>query len=103
MITTCTYNTSGRTNITLGGFAISDEMCVNYIHYYPNTRLEVCKSAISDDALRTYFRYMREWENQKTDFDYEISTSYHNIEWTKVRIAALHDLYQATPLGNWTY
>lgn len=30
-----------KENITLGGFAISDEMCVNYIHYYPNTRLEV--------------------------------------------------------------
>lgn len=30
-----------RENITLGGFAISDEMCVNYIHYYPNARLEV--------------------------------------------------------------
>ncbi|XP_008559438.1 dopamine beta-hydroxylase isoform X2 [Microplitis demolitor] len=99
LITTCTYNTMERSNVTLGGFAISDEMCVNYIHYYPNARLEVCKSAISDDALRTYFRYMREWENQKTDFDAAVSSSYQNIEWTKVRIAALHDLYQAAPLG----
>ncbi|XP_057321265.1 tyramine beta-hydroxylase [Microplitis mediator] len=99
LITTCTYNTMERTNVTLGGFAISDEMCVNYIHYYPNARLEVCKSAISDDALRTYFRYMREWENQQTDFDAAVSSSYQNIEWTKVRVAALHDLYQAAPLG----
>ncbi|XP_011307313.1 tyramine beta-hydroxylase [Fopius arisanus] len=99
LITTCTYNTMDRQNVTLGGFAISDEMCVNYIHYYPNARLEVCKSAISDDALRTYFRYMREWENQKTDFDDAISRSYGNIEWTKIRVAALHDLYQAAPLG----
>ncbi|CAD6205683.1 GSCOCG00009965001-RA-CDS [Cotesia congregata] len=99
LITTCTYNTMERNNVTLGGFAISDEMCVNYIHYYPNTRLEVCKSAISDDALRTYFRYMREWENQDTDFDTAVSISYQNIEWTKLRVAALHDLYQAAPLG----
>lgn len=41
LITTCTYNTVNRDNVTLGGFAISDEMCVNYIHYYPNARLEV--------------------------------------------------------------
>ncbi|XP_033208226.1 tyramine beta-hydroxylase isoform X2 [Belonocnema kinseyi] len=99
LITTCTYNTLKRTNITLGGYAISDEMCVNYIHYYPNTRLEVCKSAISDDALRTYFRYMREWENQGTSNEKGISENYKSIEWTKVRISALHDLYEAAPLG----
>lgn len=88
-----------RKNVTLGGFAISDEMCVNYIHYYPNARLEVCKSAISDDALRTYFRYMREWESQPTSVDEGISSNYKSIEWTKVRVQALHDLYEAAPLG----
>ncbi|KOX68655.1 Tyramine beta-hydroxylase [Melipona quadrifasciata] len=99
LITSCTYNTMDRKNVTLGGFAISDEMCVNYIHYYPNARLEVCKSAISNDALRTYFRYMREWENQLTIADNGISANYKNIEWTKVRVQALHDLYEAAPLG----
>ncbi|XP_020290292.1 tyramine beta-hydroxylase isoform X2 [Pseudomyrmex gracilis] len=99
LITTCTYNTMKRHNVTLGGFAISDEMCVNYIHYYPNARLEVCKSAISDDALRTYFRYMREWENQGTNSEKSISANYKSIEWTKVRVEALHDLYEAAPLG----
>lgn len=43
---------------------------------------------------------MREWENQKTDFDDAISRSYGNIEWTKIRAAALHDLYHAAPLGK---
>ncbi|XP_017887322.1 tyramine beta-hydroxylase [Ceratina calcarata] len=99
LITTCTYNTVNRENVTLGGFAISDEMCVNYIHYYPNARLEVCKSAISDDALRTYFRYIREWENQPTNDEQGISSNYKSIEWTKVRVQALHDLYEAAPLG----
>ncbi|KAL6436582.1 hypothetical protein ACFW04_004803 [Cataglyphis niger] len=99
LITTCTYNTMKRDNVTLGGFAISDEMCVNYIHYYPNALLEVCKSAISDDALRTYFRYMREWENQDTSMNKGISANYKSIEWTKVRVEALHDLYEAAPLG----
>lgn len=60
LITTCDYCTSDRENITLGGFAITEEMCVNYIHYFPATPLEVCKSAISDQALRTYFQYMHE-------------------------------------------
>lgn len=96
-------------------------MCVNYVHYYPSTKLEVtrsaiikkisgedeiniipqvCKSAISDDALRTYFRYLREWESQGTSADKGISDNYKSIEWTKVRVAALHDLYEVAPLGK---
>ncbi|XP_017302524.1 tyramine beta-hydroxylase-like [Diaphorina citri] len=60
LITTCVYNTQSRANITLGGFAITDEMCVNYIHYYPLVDLEVCKSSVSSDNLRTFFNYMHE-------------------------------------------
>ncbi|VEN59541.1 unnamed protein product [Callosobruchus maculatus] len=41
LITRCDYNTEDRQNITLGGFSISDEMCVNYIHYFPHTELEM--------------------------------------------------------------
>lgn len=44
-----------RVNVTLGGFATTDEMCVDYIYYYPKVDLEVCKSSISDDALASYF------------------------------------------------
>ncbi|XP_014216871.1 tyramine beta-hydroxylase [Copidosoma floridanum] len=99
LITTCTYRTTDRQNVTTGGFAISEEMCVNYVHYYPNTRLEVCKSSVSDDALATYFRYLREWENQRTSADKGISDNYRSIEWTKVRVAALNDIYKDAPLG----
>lgn len=60
----------------------------------------MCKSAISDDALRTYFRYMREWESQKTSTEKGISMNYKSIEWTKIRVEALHDLYEAAPLGS---
>lgn len=62
--------------------------------------LQVCKSAISDDALRTYFRYMKEWESQRTNGEKGISDNYKSIEWTKVRVAALHDLYEVAPLGR---
>lgn len=59
LITTCYYDTRGYTNITLGGFSISDEMCVNYIQYYPATKLEVCKSSVSEKTLANYFYYMK--------------------------------------------
>lgn len=59
LVTTCYYNTVGKDNCTLGGFSISDEMCVNYIHYYPATKLEVCKSSVSEETLENYFVYMK--------------------------------------------
>ncbi|KAF4520141.1 hypothetical protein B566_EDAN008959 [Ephemera danica] len=60
LVTSCYYDTISRDNVTLGGFSISDEMCVNYVHYYPKSRLEVCKSAVSEHGLATYFRFLNE-------------------------------------------
>ncbi|KAF0308702.1 Dopamine beta-hydroxylase [Amphibalanus amphitrite] len=45
LITTCRYQTLERPNITLGGFSITDEMCVNYIHYFPKVNLELYATA----------------------------------------------------------
>ncbi|XP_022085295.1 dopamine beta-hydroxylase-like isoform X1 [Acanthaster planci] len=56
LITTCRYDTSARQNVTLGGFGIQDEMCVNYMHYYPSINLEVCKSTIASTALAAFFK-----------------------------------------------
>lgn len=58
MITTCTYKTIDRENITLGGHGIKDEMCVNYMYCYPKIDLEVCKSNINTERLQDYFQFM---------------------------------------------
>ncbi|XP_074654945.1 dopamine beta-hydroxylase-like isoform X2 [Tubulanus polymorphus] len=62
--TSCTYKTTHKEQITLGGFSISDEMCVNYVHYYPKTSLEVCKSSVDTNVLNGFFKFMRQ-ENKK--------------------------------------
>lgn len=56
LVNKCIYDTSDKTNMTFGGIAISDEMCLNYIYYYPAVELEVCKSSISDHDLNRYFQ-----------------------------------------------
>ena len=43
-----------------GGYAISDEMCVNYIHYYPRAELEVCKSSVTTQSLYGLFNFLHE-------------------------------------------
>uniref|UniRef100_A0A1I7U4N9 DOMON domain-containing protein n=1 Tax=Caenorhabditis tropicalis TaxID=1561998 RepID=A0A1I7U4N9_9PELO len=35
LVTTCVYDTRKRSKVTFGGYGIVDEMCVNYIYYYP--------------------------------------------------------------------
>ena len=59
LIMSCEYSTMEQDKVTVGGFAITDEMCVNYVHYFPQTDLEVCKSSIDTAALINYFSFMK--------------------------------------------
>lgn len=100
LITTCYYDTRGYTNTTLGGFSISDEMCVNYIQYYPATQLEVCKSSVSEKTLEDYFFYMKRREHQHgVSVKGARSENYRSIEWTKSHIDELYGMYVQEPLS----
>lgn len=57
---TCIYNTENHTDMTFGGYGIRDEMCVNYMHYYPKSDLELCKTSVRDDDLAGFFQIMKE-------------------------------------------
>ena len=99
LINVCRYDTSSRSNITLGGFSISEEMCVNYIHYFPNSNLEVCKSSIDTQRLQAYFSYMKEYEGQRTDPNKTVADNYNSIKWNLNRSRFLHKLYENSPLS----
>ncbi|OQV12655.1 Dopamine beta-hydroxylase [Hypsibius exemplaris] len=99
LLTTCEFRTLDRKNATLGGYAISDEMCVNYIHYYPRTNLEVCKSSIDTDSLMTYFEAMHTTDLDETAPDKSVIDNYHSIRWTPITAAILRSLYQESPLS----
>ncbi|XP_043230467.1 dopamine beta-hydroxylase-like isoform X1 [Amphibalanus amphitrite] len=111
LITTCRYQTLERPNVTLGGFSITDEMCVNYIHYFPKVNLEVCKSSVDSDTLRNYFRFMNRWEGQPTENEQNKSDEspeehipdwgdkYKSIRWNKIRSLGLQQLYATAPLS----
>lgn len=74
-------------------------MCVNYIHYYPHVPLEVCKSSVSDQALGTFFNYMKEWEGQSSVADRPISENYGAISWNRMRVQLLDEVYHEAPLS----
>ncbi|RDD36647.1 DBH-like monooxygenase protein 1-like protein [Trichoplax sp. H2] len=52
---TCTYQTKSRPNVTVGGQATTDEMCLNYLFYYPRAPLAACFSYTGYDTLTPYF------------------------------------------------
>ncbi|XP_046966055.1 tyramine beta-hydroxylase [Vanessa cardui] len=98
--TTCVYNTKDKEEATIGGHAITDEMCVNYMHYYPATELEVCKSAVSNKALEDYFKFEKRWDNMSISFEAAPRANYLSIKpWTPLRAKALHMLYTESPIS----
>ncbi|XP_050695852.1 dopamine beta-hydroxylase-like [Eriocheir sinensis] len=99
LIMSCEYSTSEREKVTVGGFAISDEMCVNYVHYYPKTDLEVCKSSVDSATLVNYFGFMKRWELQNTSQEATWRENYEAIKWTPLRSGMLADLYLNSPVS----
>lgn len=99
LVTTCYYDTQGYKNATLGGFSIQDEMCVNYIHYYPATDLELCKSSVSEGTLNEYFDFMRSSERQRVTPGGARSENYKAIRWTDTRVMELFAVYTQEPLS----
>nr|CAG4641544.1 EOG090X0318 [Eurycercus lamellatus] len=99
LLTTCWYDTRDKTNVTLGGFSISDEMCVNYVHYFPRVNLEVCKSSVSWHALANYFKFLNDWDDQPTSPNKGVSDNYKSIDWTPLRTGTLMDYYTLAPVS----
>ncbi|KAH8298583.1 hypothetical protein KR018_001740 [Drosophila ironensis] len=100
LVTTCYYNTLQDKTAALGGFSISDEMCVNYIHYYPATKLEVCKSSVSEETLENYFIYMKRKEHQHgVHLNGARSSNYRSVEWSQPRVDQLYTMYIQEPLS----
>ncbi|VDP78310.1 unnamed protein product, partial [Echinostoma caproni] len=53
LITQCTHDTTKKTHVLFGGLSKVNEMCLNYIFYYPKTELELCKSElITPNSMR---------------------------------------------------
>ncbi|XP_076089940.1 dopamine beta-hydroxylase-like [Mytilus galloprovincialis] len=99
LITTCEDSTLDRENITLGGFSIKEEMCVNYIHYYPAVDLEVCKSSVDSDALRAFFRFMNKRYKDNTSSTKSVAENYQSIRWSYLASQMLSNFYDIAPLS----
>nr|XP_005990707.1 PREDICTED: dopamine beta-hydroxylase [Latimeria chalumnae] len=101
LITSCTYNTEDRSKATVGGFGILDEMCVNYIHYYPQSDLELCKSAVDLGYLQKYFNFMNRFNNEEICMcpQASVTEQYNSVPWNSFSRDVLQSLYDFAPIS----
>ncbi|CAI5794030.1 dopamine beta-hydroxylase [Podarcis lilfordi] len=99
--TTCMYNTEDRTKATVGGFGIMEEMCVNYIHYYPQTELELCKSAIDLGYLHRYFNLVNRFNDEDvcTCPETSVTEQFASVPWNSFNRDVLKSLYDFAPIS----
>ncbi|NXY49014.1 DOPO hydroxylase, partial [Ceuthmochares aereus] len=101
LITTCTYNTEDRRQATVGGFGILEEMCVNYVHYYPQTQLELCKSAVDPGYLHRYFNLVNRFNDEEVCTCPQVSVpqQFYSVPWNTFNRDVLKSLYNFAPIS----
>ncbi|KAM3874355.1 dopamine beta-hydroxylase [Diretmus argenteus] len=101
LITKCTYNTEDRDKATVGGFGIMDEMCVNYIHYYPRTQLELCKTHVDPGYLQRYFSFFNGFQgsDQCVCGEVGVTEQYSRMQWDSFNSEVLNSLYNTAPIS----
>lgn len=93
LITSCLYNTRGRTNMTEGGSGTDNEMCFNFVMYYPRTSLQSCLS------LNQPYYVTHQWIMQKamageidvdpTKDDQDTYDIMNQLKWSEDEISTL--------------
>nr|XP_060466422.1 dopamine beta-hydroxylase [Panthera onca] len=101
LVTSCTYNTEDRELATVGGFGILEEMCVNYIHYYPQTQLELCKSTVDPGFLREYFHLVNRFNGEEvcTCPQASVPEQFAAVPWNSFNRDVLRALYGFAPIS----
>ncbi|XP_045145294.1 dopamine beta-hydroxylase [Echinops telfairi] len=101
LITSCTYNTEDRQLATVGGFGIEEEMCVNYVHYYPQTQLELCKSTMDAGFLQKYFHLVNSFDSMNicTCPQTSIPQQFASVPWNAFNRDVLKALYGFAPIS----
>ncbi|KAJ6619009.1 hypothetical protein lerEdw1_014923 [Lerista edwardsae] len=84
-----------------GGFGIMEEMCVNYIHYYPQTSLELCKSAVDLGYLHRYFNLVNSFNDEDicTCPETSVTQQFASVPWNSFNRDILKSLYDFAPIS----
>ncbi|KAG2470030.1 DOPO hydroxylase, partial [Polypterus senegalus] len=84
-----------------GGFGIMEEMCVNYVHYYPHTELELCKSAVDNGYLQKYFAFINRLHDDEMCHcpRASVTEQFAAVSWDSFSKQVLRALYDTAPIS----
>ncbi|XP_040488103.1 dopamine beta-hydroxylase [Ursus maritimus] len=101
LITSCTYDTGDKKLATVGGYGINEEMCVNYVHYYPQTQLELCKSTMEPGFLQMYFHTVNRFSGEEVCTCPQVSVPerFASVPWNSFNRDMLKALYGFAPIS----
>ncbi|KAK6481085.1 dopamine beta-hydroxylase [Huso huso] len=76
-------------------------MCVNYIHYYPRTELELCKSAVDYGYLQKYFAFMNRFHDDEICScpQAAVPEQFAAVSWDPFSKDVLRALYSTSPIS----
>ncbi|XP_078324969.1 DBH-like monooxygenase protein 2 isoform X2 [Crassostrea virginica] len=77
IIVECTYDSTGRDNITYGGYSTHEEMCISFIFYYPRSRLLNCQTK------PLYDRFHTETKTHWWSYLSPLNGTFDALDWTK--------------------
>uniref|UniRef100_A0AAY4ABC6 Dopamine beta-hydroxylase n=1 Tax=Denticeps clupeoides TaxID=299321 RepID=A0AAY4ABC6_9TELE len=101
LVTRCRYNTEDRSKPTVGGFGIMEEMCVNYVHYYPRTQLELCKSHVDPGYLQKFFSLISRFQggDECSCARPDVVEQFSSLRWDAFSGQVLNSLYSTSPIS----
>ncbi|CAJ0575545.1 unnamed protein product, partial [Mesorhabditis spiculigera] len=93
LVTTCVHNTMKRVNMTHSGLGGHEEMCINYIHYYPRMEVAACQSQVTNASLQAFFERENVPRSAKS-----VAEQFAKIDWNGSTVARLQEYYETAPL-----
>ena len=103
MILNCLYRTDDREDFTLGGKSAREEMCFQFLYYYPRINQSLCQTSFTKESAFTAalesFKCNNVYVNGST-IPSDLETRARNIEWTKKMTNTLEITQSINPNGT---
>ncbi|CAJ0581531.1 unnamed protein product, partial [Mesorhabditis spiculigera] len=98
LATTCLHDTRDRTAPTYSGLGLVEEMCINYLLYYPAVDIESCRSEVHNASLYDFIE-KRMPPDANLSSPRTTAGDLAALHWGEDDIVALRELYASAPLN----
>nr|XP_034307031.1 DBH-like monooxygenase protein 1 homolog [Crassostrea gigas] len=93
LIIECNYQSMNRTNVTMGGLGIREEMCLSFLMYYPKVKVDACLSSPAHDAPSDFqidqmTSYLKQADHHSQGQMNRLNSMINQIDWRNPSVRA---------------